>query len=68
MAGYPRGAARSGGRPASGRQRMLAFRRRAPAMGAAAAAYKSVVATRTTIDGVGYAPWLWARRGVWRLG
>jgi len=36
---------------------------RGPRLRAAAAAYKSVAAVRAAIDGVGYAPWFWARRG-----
>ena len=33
-----------------------------PRLRGAAAAYKSVAATRATIDGAGYAPWFWVRR------
>ena len=41
---------------------------RGPRLRGAAAAYNSVVMARATIDGIGYAPWFWARRGCdgWR--
>lgn len=61
---WPLGVSLTVGAPIGGGSGVDQIPPRGPRLcGAAAAAYKSVVVARATIDGVGYAPWFWARRG-----